>query len=82
MIETHRLKSVVIFIQTIYEQIYSRLVEIFMMIPEIAFAGLSVMTIAYLLQLPPVRGKVYFLIRIIRNIRLTVPKLIYICRIN
>ena len=28
-----------------------------MMIPEKAFAGLSVMTVANLLQLPPVRGK-------------------------
>ena len=45
----------------------SRLVEIFMIL-KIAFAGLSVMTVAYLLQLPPARGKVYFLIRIIENI--------------
>ena len=31
-----------------------------MIIPEIAFAGLSVMTVADLLQLPPVRGKLIF----------------------
>ena len=31
-----------------------------MMIPEIAFAGLSVMTVADLLQLPPVREKLIF----------------------
>ena len=31
-----------------------------MMIPEKAFAGLSVMTVANLLQLPPVRGKIIF----------------------
>ena len=30
------------------------------MIPEKAFAGLSVITVADLLQLPPVRGKLYF----------------------
>ena len=38
----------------------SRLGEIFMMIPEKAFTGLSVMTVADLLQLPPVRGKLIF----------------------
>ena len=38
----------------------SKLGEIFMMIPEKAFAGLSVMTVANLLQLPPVRGKIIF----------------------
>ena len=31
-----------------------------MMIPEIAFAGHSVMTVADLLPLPPVRGKLVF----------------------
>ena len=41
----------------------SRLGEIFMIVPEKTFAGLSVMTVAELLQLPPVRGN--FLIRII-----------------
>ena len=40
----------------------SRLGEIFMMIPEKAFAGLSVMTEADLLQLTPVRGKLIFVI--------------------
>ena len=39
-----------------------RLGEIFMIIPEKTFAGLSVMTLADLLQLPPVRGKLIFLI--------------------
>ena len=34
--------------------------EIFMMIPEIAFAGLSVMTVADLLELPPVRRELIF----------------------
>ena len=34
--------------------------EIFMMIPEITFAGLSVMMVADLFQLPPVRGKLMF----------------------
>ena len=38
----------------------SRSGEIHMMIPEKAFAGLSVMTVADLLQLPPVRGKLIF----------------------
>ena len=31
-----------------------------MMIPEITLAGLSVMTVAELLQLPPIRGKLRF----------------------
>ena len=31
-----------------------------MMIPEKAFVGLSIMTIADLLQLPPIRGKLIF----------------------
>ena len=44
----------------LWTDIDPRLGEIFMMIPEIAFAGLSVMTVADLLQLPPVRGKVIF----------------------
>ena len=38
----------------------SRLGEMFMMIPDKAFAGLSVMTVADLLQLPSVRGKLIF----------------------
>ena len=38
----------------------SRLGEIFMMIPEEAFAGLSAMTVADLLQLLPVKGKLIF----------------------
>ena len=38
----------------------SKLGEIFIMIPEKAFADLSVMTLADLLQLPPVRGKLIF----------------------
>ena len=37
-----------------------RLGQIFIMIPEKAFAGLSVMIVADLLQLPPVRGKRIF----------------------
>ena len=31
-----------------------------MLILEKAFSGISVMTVAYLLQLPPVRGKLIF----------------------
>ena len=46
----------------LWTDIDSRLGEIFMIIPEKAFAGLSVMTLADLLQLPPVRGKLIFLI--------------------
>ena len=38
----------------------SRLGEIFMMVPEKVFAGLSIVTVADLLQLPPVRGKLIF----------------------
>ena len=34
--------------------------EIFMMIPEIAFPGLSVLTVADLFELPPVKGKLIF----------------------
>ena len=43
----------------LWTDIDSRLGEIFM-IPEKAFAGLSLMTVADLLQLPPVRGKPIF----------------------
>ena len=46
----------------LWTDIDSRLGEIFMIIPEKTFAGLSVMTLADLLQLPPVRGKLIFLI--------------------
>ena len=38
----------------------SRFAEIFIMIPKRAFAGLSVVTVADLLQLNPVRGKLIF----------------------
>ena len=44
----------------LWTDIDSRLGEIFLMIPEKAFAGLSVMDVADLLQLPPVRGKPIF----------------------
>ena len=44
----------------LWTDIDSRLGELFMMIPEKAFAGLSVMTVADLLQLAPVRGKPIF----------------------
>ena len=44
----------------LWTDIDSRLGEIFMMIPEQAFAGVSVMPVADLLQLPPVRGKIIF----------------------
>ena len=40
--------------------INSRLEEIFMMIPEKAFTGLSVMTVGHFLQLPPVIVKFTF----------------------
>ena len=43
----------------LWTDIDSRLGEIFLMIPEKAFAGLSVMDVADLLQLPPARGKPY-----------------------
>ena len=44
----------------LWTDIDSRLGETFMMISENAFAGLSVMTIANLLQLVPVRAKLIF----------------------
>ena len=44
----------------LWPDIDSRLRKIFMMIPEKAFAGLSVMSVADLLQLPPVRRKLIF----------------------
>ena len=44
----------------LWEDIDSRLGEIFMKIPEKAFAGISVITVGDLLQLPPVRGKLIF----------------------
>ena len=46
----------------LWTDIDSRLGEIFMMIPEKVFAGLSVMTVADLLQLTAVRGKLIFVI--------------------
>ena len=44
----------------LWTDIDSRLGEIFMAIRQKAFAGLSVMTVADLLQQPPVRGKLIF----------------------
>ena len=44
----------------LWTAIDSRLWEIFMMIPEKPFAGYSVMTVADLLQLPPVWRKRIF----------------------
>ena len=44
----------------LWADIDSRLGETFMMIPEKAFAGLAVMAVAALLQLPLVRGKPMF----------------------
>ena len=44
----------------LWTDIDSKLEVIFMMIPEKAFSGFSVMTVADLLQLPPVRGKLSF----------------------
>ena len=44
----------------LWTDIDSRLGEIFRITPEKAFAGLSVMTAADLLQLPPVRRKLIF----------------------
>ena len=43
----------------LWTDIDSRLGEIFMMIPEKVFTGLSVMIVADLLQLSPVRGKLF-----------------------
>ena len=39
----------------------SKLGEVFMMVPEKVYSGLAVMTVADLLQLPPVRRKLIFL---------------------
>ena len=44
----------------LWTAIDSRLGKILMMVPGKAFDGLSVMTIANLLRLPPVRGKLIF----------------------
>ena len=44
----------------LWTNIDSRLGEIFIVIPEIAFSRLSVMTVTDLLQLPPVTGKLIF----------------------
>ena len=44
----------------LWTDIDSRMREIFMMTPEIGFAGLSVKALADSLQLPPVRGKLIF----------------------
>ena len=44
----------------LWTDIDSRLGVIFMMILEKAFAGLSVMGVANLIQLPPVSGKLIF----------------------
>ena len=52
----------------LWNDINSRLEEIFMMVPEKAFTGLSVMTLGHFLQLPPVIVKFtffQFLIRIV-----------------
>ena len=52
----------------LWNDINSRLEEIFMMVPEKAFTGLSVMTVGHFLQLPPVIVKFtfsQFLIRIV-----------------
>ena len=46
--------------QVILGQIYSRLEEAFMIIPEKLFGGLSVLTVADLPQLFPVWGKLWF----------------------
>ena len=43
----------------LWTDIDSRLEEIFMMIPEKAFGGLSAVTVADLLQLPPLRGNIF-----------------------
>ena len=44
----------------LWTDIDSRLGRIFMMIPEKAFTGLSVMIVADLLKLPPVGGELIF----------------------
>ena len=44
----------------VWTDIDSRLGEVFMVIPEKVFAGHSVITVADLLQFPPVRGKLIF----------------------
>ena len=44
----------------LWTDIYSRLGKIFIMLPEKAIVGLSVMTVADLIQLPPVRAKRIF----------------------
>ena len=59
----------------IYGQILIQGWEKHVMIPEKTFSGLSVMTVADLLQQPLVRGKLIFynfLIRILWNIRIAV----------
>ena len=42
----------------LWTDVDSRLAEIFMLIPEKAFAGVLVMTVMDLIQLPLARGKV------------------------
>ena len=44
----------------LWTDVDSRLGEIFMITLEKAFAGLSVTTVPYFLQIPPVRGKLKF----------------------
>ena len=44
----------------LWADIDSRMEETFMMIPEIAFVGIPVMTVADFLEVPPVRGKLIF----------------------
>ena len=44
----------------LWTDIDSKLEEIFVMIPENEFAGLSVTTVANFLELPPVKGKLIF----------------------
>ena len=45
----------------LWRDIDSRLGEIFMMILEKVFAGISIMTVADLVELSPIRGKLIFL---------------------
>ena len=47
-------------VKFLWNDINLRLEEIFMMIPEKAFTGLSVMTVGHFLQLPPVIVKITF----------------------